>query len=71
MSDRVVSRKLLNLRICLFNRSTVKLMLRKVQYAPDSQGVPPTVETTKDFVMSDKPLHVKATLDKEVCCFML
>ncbi|XP_038125867.1 S-arrestin a [Cyprinodon tularosa] len=47
-------------------RSTVKLMLRKVQYAPDSQGVPPTVETTKDFVMSDKPLHVKATLDKEL-----
>ncbi|XP_047223747.1 S-arrestin a isoform X2 [Girardinichthys multiradiatus] len=47
-------------------RSTVKLMLRKVQYAPDSQGVPPSVETTKDFVMSDKPLHVKVTLDKEL-----
>ncbi|XP_027876066.1 S-arrestin a isoform X3 [Xiphophorus couchianus] len=47
-------------------RSTVKLMIRKVQYAPDMQGAPPSVETTKDFVMSDKPLHVKVTLDKEL-----
>ncbi|KAM6919176.1 S-arrestin a [Xenentodon cancila] len=47
-------------------RSTVKLMLRKVQYAPEIQGAPPSVEITKDFVMSDKPLHVKATLDKEL-----
>ncbi|KAM9719369.1 S-arrestin a isoform 2-T2 [Menidia menidia] len=48
-------------------RSTVKLMLRKVQYAPESQEEPaPSVETTKDFVMSDKPLHVKAWLDKEL-----
>ncbi|XP_040911757.1 S-arrestin a [Toxotes jaculatrix] len=47
-------------------RSTVKLMLRKVQYAPESEGAAPSVETTRDFVMSDKPLHVKASLDKEV-----
>ncbi|CAI5678258.1 unnamed protein product [Oreochromis niloticus] len=47
-------------------RSTVKLMLRKVQYAPEGEGIAPSVETTKDFVMSDKPLHVKASLDKEV-----
>lgn len=50
----------------LSDRSTVKLMLRKVQYAPESQGAAPSVETTRDFVMSDKPLHVKASLDKEV-----
>uniref|UniRef100_A0A3B3TYC4 S-arrestin n=1 Tax=Poecilia latipinna TaxID=48699 RepID=A0A3B3TYC4_9TELE len=47
-------------------RSTVKLMIRKVQYAPDTQGAPPSVETIKDFLMSDKPLHVKVTLDKEL-----
>ncbi|XP_072219543.1 S-arrestin a isoform X2 [Leuresthes tenuis] len=47
-------------------RSTVKLMLRKVQYAPESQEDAPSVETTKDFVMSDKPLHVQASLDKEL-----
>ncbi|XP_075338253.1 S-arrestin a [Odontesthes bonariensis] len=47
-------------------RSTVKLMLRKVQYAPESQEEAPSVETTKEFVMSDKPLHVQASLDKEL-----
>ncbi|XP_073347291.1 S-arrestin a isoform X2 [Pagrus major] len=47
-------------------RSMVKLMLRKVQYAPESDGVAPSVETTRDFVMSDKPLIVKASLDKEI-----
>ncbi|XP_035025935.1 S-arrestin a isoform X3 [Hippoglossus stenolepis] len=47
-------------------RSSVKLMLRKVQFAPESEGVAPSVETTRDFVMSDKPLHVKASLDKEM-----
>lgn len=46
----------------------MKLMLRKVQYAPEGEGVAPSVETTRDFVMSDKPLHVKASLDKEVRC---
>lgn len=44
----------------------MKLMLRKVQYAPEGEGMAPSVETTRDFVMSDKPLHVKASLDKEV-----
>lgn len=44
----------------------MKLMLRKVQYAPDSEGTAPSVEATRDFVMSDKPLHVQASLDKEV-----
>ncbi|XP_022616768.1 S-arrestin-like [Seriola dumerili] len=47
-------------------RSSVKLMLRKVQYAPEGEGVAPSIETTRDFVMSDKPLHVKASLDKEL-----
>ncbi|XP_054482771.1 S-arrestin a [Anoplopoma fimbria] len=46
-------------------RSTLKLMIRKVQYAPEEEAVAPSVETTRDFVMSDKPLHVKASLDKE------
>lgn len=49
----------------------MKLMLRKVQYAPEGEGVAPSVETTRDFVMSEKPLHVKASLDKEVGCFTI
>lgn len=47
-------------------RSSVKLMIRKVQFAPDTDGAAPSVETTRDFVMSDKPLHVESSLDKEV-----
>ncbi|XP_071379195.1 S-arrestin a [Centroberyx affinis] len=47
-------------------RSTVALMIRKVQYAPEAQGAAPSVETTRDFVMSDKPLHVAVSLDKEM-----
>ncbi|KAL0966580.1 hypothetical protein UPYG_G00297050 [Umbra pygmaea] len=46
-------------------RSTVRLMIRKVQYAPEKSGLAPCVETTRDFVMSDKPLHLEASLDKE------
>ncbi|XP_028283197.1 S-arrestin a isoform X3 [Parambassis ranga] len=47
-------------------RSTVALMIRKVQFAPEDEGMAPSVEITKDFVMSEKPLHVKASLDKEI-----
>lgn len=47
----------------------MKLTIRKVQYAPETEGAAPSVETTRDFVMSDKPLHVKASLDKEVFIF--
>lgn len=49
----------------------MKLMIRKVQYAPETQGPPPpSAEVTKDFVMSDKPLLVKAALDKQVRSFI-
>ncbi|KAM7379839.1 hypothetical protein PAMP_005359 [Pampus punctatissimus] len=47
-------------------RSSVKLMIRKVQFAPEVEGPAPSVETSRDFVMSDKPLHVKASLDKAI-----
>lgn len=50
-------------------RSTVRLMIRKVQYAPENPGPAPRVETTRDFLMSDKPLHMEASLEKQVGCF--
>ncbi|XP_043079441.1 S-arrestin a [Puntigrus tetrazona] len=46
-------------------RSSVRLMIRKVQYAPDNLGPAPCVETTRDFLMSDKPLHMEASLEKQ------
>ncbi|MEQ2209829.1 hypothetical protein XENOCAPTIV_004563, partial [Xenoophorus captivus] len=44
----------------------VRLVIRKVQYAPEKPGPQPTAETTRQFLMSDKPLHLEASLDKEV-----
>ncbi|XP_077412113.1 S-arrestin a isoform X2 [Vanacampus margaritifer] len=46
-------------------RSSVKLMIRKVQYAPETEEGAP-VEISRDFPVSDKPLHVTARLDKEI-----
>lgn len=45
----------------------MRLVIRKVQFAPISTGPAPKSETTKQFMMSDKPLHLEASLDKEVC----
>ena len=56
---------------CSVDRSTVALMIRKVQYAPDSEVAAQSVEISKEFAMSDKPLHVKASLDKEVASHLL
>lgn len=47
-------------------RNSVRLVIRKVQYAPERPGPQPTAETTRQFLMSDKPLHLEASLDKEV-----
>ncbi|XP_061097084.1 S-arrestin a [Conger conger] len=47
-------------------RSTVKMMIRKVQHAPDQSGPAPSLQTAYDFVMSEKPLLVEASLDKQL-----
>lgn len=46
-------------------RSSVRLAIRKIQYAPDKGGEPPAGETTCEFIMSDKPLHMRVSLEKE------
>uniref|UniRef100_A0A671Q9M3 S-arrestin n=1 Tax=Sinocyclocheilus anshuiensis TaxID=1608454 RepID=A0A671Q9M3_9TELE len=52
-------------------RSSVRLMIRKVQYAPENLGPAPCVETTRDFLMSDKPLHMEATCMYHNLCLSL
>lgn len=47
-------------------RNSVRLVIRKVQYAPEKPGPQPMVETTRSFLMSDRSLHLEASLDKEV-----
>lgn len=48
------------------SRNSVRLVIRKVQYAPEKPGPQPMVETTRSFLMSDRSLHLEASLDKEV-----
>ncbi|XP_062873248.1 S-arrestin b [Trichomycterus rosablanca] len=46
-------------------RSSVRLAIRKVQCAPDKGAPAPSNETTFEFMMSDKPLHMRVSLEKE------
>uniref|UniRef100_A0A672HB07 Arrestin C-terminal-like domain-containing protein n=1 Tax=Salarias fasciatus TaxID=181472 RepID=A0A672HB07_SALFA len=50
----------------LCRRNSVRLVIRKVQYAPEKPGPQPMVETTRSFLMSDRSLHLEASLDKEL-----
>ncbi|KAG9478020.1 hypothetical protein GDO78_013156 [Eleutherodactylus coqui] len=47
-------------------KNTARLIIRKVQFAPEVTGPAPSAEITRQFMMSDKPLHLEASLDKEV-----
>jgi beta-arrestin len=47
-------------------RNSVRLAIRKVVYAPSKQGDQPSVEVSKEFMMSPNKLHLEASLDKEV-----
>eukprot|EP00062_Callorhinchus_milii_P000305 gi/632934183/ref/XP_007902404.1/ PREDICTED: S-arrestin [Callorhinchus milii] len=49
----------------IHKKSSSRLMIRKVQFAPDKSGPQPTAEISRHFLMSDDPLHLEASLDKE------
>lgn len=49
-----------------FHRNSVRLAIRKIMYAPSKQGEQPSVEVSKEFMMSPNKLHLEASLDKEV-----
>ncbi|UYV65914.1 ARRB1 [Cordylochernes scorpioides] len=44
----------------------VRLAIRKIMYAPSRQGEQPSVEVSKEFMMSPNKLHLEASLDKEL-----
>jgi len=50
---------------CIF-RNSVRLAIRKIMYAPSKQGEQPSVEVSKEFIMSPNKLHLEASLDKEL-----
>uniref|UniRef100_A0A7N5K518 Arrestin-C n=1 Tax=Ailuropoda melanoleuca TaxID=9646 RepID=A0A7N5K518_AILME len=55
-----------NLEEKIHKRNSVRLVIRKVQFAPAVSGPAPKSQITRQFMMSDKPLHLEASLDKEI-----
>lgn len=51
---------------CLLSRDTARLIIRKIQYAPTQVGAGPKAEICKNFMMSDKPVQMEASLEKDV-----
>ncbi|XP_044741202.1 beta-arrestin-1 [Chrysoperla carnea] len=47
-------------------RNSVRLAIRKIMYAPSKLGEQPSVEVSKEFMMSPNKLHLEASLDKEL-----
>ncbi|XP_073493979.1 arrestin-C [Phyllobates terribilis] len=47
-------------------RNLVRLIIRKIQYASDARGKGSQAEITRQFMLSDKPLQLEASLDKEM-----
>lgn len=43
-----------------------RLAIRKIMYAPSKQGQQPSVEVSKEFMMSPNKLYLEASLDKEL-----
>ncbi|XP_037118617.1 arrestin, beta 2b isoform X1 [Syngnathus acus] len=50
----------------ILQRNAVELVIRKVQYAPEKKGPQPSAESTRSFLLSERPLHLEASLDKEL-----
>uniref|UniRef100_A0A8C4HCN6 Arrestin-C n=1 Tax=Dicentrarchus labrax TaxID=13489 RepID=A0A8C4HCN6_DICLA len=47
-------------------KDTCRLMIRKIQFAPANNKAGPKADITKQFMMSDKPVHLEASLEKEI-----
>ncbi|KAM4020993.1 arrestin-C [Anomaloglossus baeobatrachus] len=47
-------------------KNVVRLIIRKVQFASEATGPAPHAEVTRQFMLSDKPLQLEASLDKEM-----
>ncbi|KAF7662516.1 hypothetical protein LDENG_00233670 [Lucifuga dentata] len=47
-------------------KNTARLIIRKIQYAPSEVGPGPKAEICKGFMMSDKPVHLEASVDKDL-----
>lgn len=48
------------------DRDTARLVIRKIQYAPSQVGAGPKADICKSFMMSDKPVQLEASMEKDV-----
>lgn len=48
------------------DRDTARLVIRKIQFAPSQVGAGPKADICKSFMMSDKPVHLEASMEKDV-----
>ncbi|KAM9513366.1 arrestin-C-like isoform 2-T3 [Salvelinus alpinus] len=47
-------------------RDTCRLIIRKIQFAPGKVAAGPKADISKNFMMSDKPVHLEASIEKEL-----
>ncbi|XP_029297633.1 arrestin 3b, retinal (X-arrestin) [Cottoperca gobio] len=47
-------------------KDTCRLMIRKIQFAPANNKPGPKAEISRQFMMSDKPVNLEASLEKEI-----
>ncbi|CAB1422594.1 unnamed protein product [Pleuronectes platessa] len=47
-------------------KDTARLIIRKVQFAPSQVGAGPKAEICKSFMMSDKPVHLEVSMEKDL-----
>ncbi|XP_021568416.1 arrestin-C, partial [Carlito syrichta] len=55
-----------NLEEKISKRDYVRLVVRKVQFAPPEPGPGPSAQTTRRFLLSAQPLQLQAWMDREV-----
>ncbi|KAM4620375.1 arrestin 3a, retinal (X-arrestin) [Polymixia lowei] len=47
-------------------KDRARLVIRKIQFAPNQVGAGPKAEICRNFMMSDKPVHLEASLEKDL-----
>ncbi|KAA0183569.1 Beta-arrestin-1 [Fasciolopsis buskii] len=52
-------------------RNSVRMVIRKLTYAPEEPGPQPSTEVLRDFLMSVGSLRAEVSLDKQVCFILV
>ncbi|KAI7801921.1 Arrestin 3, partial [Triplophysa rosa] len=55
-----------NLDETIVKKDTCRLIIRKIQYAPEKQAAGPKAVISKQFITTDKSIHLEASMEKEL-----